>query len=67
PKATRRLAPAGSVYFLRLAGTEDAIRAWVEQTWMQCVSDNQQSRDDGFGLAVLGIWNNTREDSHETA
>jgi CRISPR-associated protein Cmr3 len=58
PKATRRLAPAGSVYFLRLAGTEDAIRAWINNTWMQCVSDDEHSRNDGFGLAVLGTWDN---------
>ncbi|NTW00342.1 MAG: CRISPR-associated protein Cmr3 [Oscillochloris sp.] len=67
PKATRRLAPAGSVYFLRLEGTEDAIRVWIERTWMQCVSDEDQAQRDGFGLAVLGSWINTTEDSHETA
>lgn len=63
PKHTRRLAPAGTVIFLKLEGREDAIRDWVNSIWMQCVSDNDtdssvlsQSRDDGFGLAVLGTW-----------
>jgi CRISPR-associated protein Cmr3 len=63
PKHTRRLAPAGTVIFLKLEGRDGAIRDWVNSIWMQCVSDNDpdgsvpsQSRDDGFGLAVLGTW-----------
>jgi len=63
PKHTRRLAPAGTVIFLKLKGGDDAIRDWVNSLWMQCISDNDpdgsipsQSRDDGFGLAVLGTW-----------
>ncbi len=63
PKPTRRLAPAGSVYFLRLAGdgpdgkpTEDAVRAWLDAVWMRCVSEAEQDRLDGFGLAAVGAW-----------
>jgi CRISPR-associated protein Cmr3 len=63
PKPTRRLAPAGSVYFLELKGEQDAIRKWTQQIWMSCVSDDakdqpnkDQDRIDGFGLAVLGAW-----------
>ncbi len=63
PKPTRHLTPAGSVYFLKLSGDADAIRTWVKETWMQCVSDDakdqpnkDQDRIDGFGLAVLGMW-----------
>lgn len=63
PKPTRRLASAGTVMFLNLNGNEDAaIRDWINNMWMQCVSDDDpngsstQSRDDGFGLAVLGTW-----------
>ncbi len=62
PKPTRRLAPTGTVIFLNLEGSNDAIRDWVNKMWMQCVSDDDdqngstQSRDDGFGLAVLGTW-----------
>jgi len=55
-KPTRRLAPAGSVYFLRLEGDEDALAKWLEATWMEAVSDGEQDRHDGFGLAVLGVW-----------
>jgi CRISPR-associated protein Cmr3 len=58
PKPSRRLAPAGTVFFLSVKGKEndDALDAWIEQTWMQCISDDEQDRRDGFGLAVLGTW-----------
>jgi CRISPR-associated protein Cmr3 len=56
PKPTRRLTPAGTTLFLKLDGDEDAIRRWIEATWMCCVSDEEQDRRDGFGLAVLGVW-----------
>lgn len=55
-KETRRLAPAGTVYWLTLAGDPDAIGAWVDAMWMQCVSDGERNRRDGFGLAVVGTW-----------
>lgn len=56
PKPTRRLAPAGSVFFLKLRDDADAIRQWITRIWMHCVSDGPQDRLDGFGLAVLGTW-----------
>lgn len=56
PKKSRRLAPAGSVFFLKLEGNEEAIRDWVKHMWMECISDDEQSRLDGFGLAVTGTW-----------
>ena len=56
PKKTRRLAPAGSVYFIELAGARPDLRRWCEETWLACVSDDAQDRRDGFGLAVLGTW-----------
>lgn len=56
PKASRRLAPAGSVFFLKLTGDDTAIQTWIDQTWMQCISDGEQDRRDGFGLAALGTW-----------
>jgi CRISPR-associated protein Cmr3 len=55
PKPTRRLAPAGSVYFLKLEGDGDIDR-WIDEMWMRCVSDDEQTRLDGFGLAALGAW-----------
>ncbi|NJL54904.1 CRISPR-associated protein Cmr3 [bacterium] len=58
PKPIRRLAPAGTVLFLKLPDrvTPDQIKAWITATWMQCMGDDEQSRRDGFGLAVLGVW-----------
>jgi CRISPR-associated protein Cmr3 len=56
PKPTRRLVPMGAVFFLKLDGDEKERREWTEQLWMQCISDNEQDRLDGFGLAVLGAW-----------
>ncbi len=57
PKATRRLAPAGSVYWLRLKDEVDdnQFRGWLERTSMHCISDNPQDRLDGFGLAIVGV------------
>ncbi|HBW50502.1 MAG TPA: CRISPR-associated protein Cmr3 [Herpetosiphon sp.] len=58
PKPTRRLAPAGTVFFLTFPEKENsaAIEAWVRNYWMHCISDAEQDRRDGFGLAVLGAW-----------
>jgi CRISPR-associated protein Cmr3 len=50
-KATRRMAPAGSVYWVEVDGN---ARAWAERTWMTCVSDVKQDQLDGFGLCVVG-------------
>ncbi len=57
PKPSRRLAPAGSVYFVDLSGVDD-IEAWVRDRWMRVLPEqpNQQSRCDGYGLAVVGVW-----------
>jgi CRISPR-associated protein Cmr3 len=57
PKPARRLAPAGTVLFLELSGNDDAIERWVDRMWMSSVSDGEQDRLDGFGLAAVGVWN----------
>jgi CRISPR-associated protein Cmr3 len=56
PKPTRRLVPPGAVFFLKLNGDADARNQWVDTMWMNCVSDDEQDRRDGFGLAVVGSW-----------
>ncbi len=58
PKPSRRAVPAGSVYFLRFpeGWGEGEVRAWAERAWFQNLSDGEQDRRDGFGLAVLGVW-----------
>ncbi|MCP4422792.1 MAG: CRISPR-associated protein Cmr3 [Chloroflexi bacterium] len=56
PKETRRLVPAGSVYFLHLKGEDKDIRQWIDAIWLQNISDKKENRLAGFGLAALGIW-----------
>ncbi len=56
PKPSRRLAPAGSVYFVDFNGTEEEIRRWCRSVWLAPTSDAPQDRRDGFGLAALGAW-----------
>lgn len=55
PKPTRRLAPAGSVYFIEWEAGAD-VAAWLDVTWMRNVSDDPKDCRDGFGLAVYGAW-----------
>jgi CRISPR-associated protein Cmr3 len=52
PKAVRRMVPAGGVYFFE---TSDNVASLADQ-WLQPVSDDEQERRDGFGLAVWGTW-----------
>ena len=56
PKPTRRLAAAGSVYFVKLTGSVAQIDQWIDRVWMHSISDAEQDRRDGFGLAALGLW-----------
>lgn len=51
PRPSRRLAPAGSIYWLEV---DDAAR-WAEEHWMTCLSDDPQDVRDGFGLCVVGV------------
>jgi CRISPR-associated protein Cmr3 len=55
-KPTRRLAASGSVYFLELHGSPADLGRWCDSVWLATVSDDEPSRRDGFGLAVLGTW-----------
>ncbi|ABX03226.1 MAG TPA: hypothetical protein DEF47_21785 [Herpetosiphon sp.] len=57
PKATRRLAAAGTVLFVELTGSDAEIEQWARQLWFSNISSSEQAAKDGFGLAVLGIWN----------
>lgn len=63
PKPTRRLVPAGAVYFLDLRAVDAAARErWIEATWLQPVSEDPQSCLDGLGLALLGAWDGRVDD-----
>lgn len=54
-KAIRRMVPAGSVYFFEVVHGEAGTLA--DKLWLQSVSDDDQDRRDGFGLAIFGVWN----------
>lgn len=54
PKAARRMAPAGSVYWIELAEGTSAAQ-WAEGRFMSCVSDAEADRRQGFGLCVVGV------------
>lgn len=54
PKPIRRMVPAGSVFFFEKI--EGDGRALARNGWLQSISDGDQERRDGFGLAVWGIW-----------
>ncbi|MCC6343669.1 MAG: type III-B CRISPR module-associated protein Cmr3 [Bryobacterales bacterium] len=58
PKAIRRLVPSGSVYFCELVEPESTADAagQLAAHWLQSVSDSDQDANDGFGLALWGIW-----------
>ncbi len=59
PKPTRRLASAGSVYFIKV---KQNVENFIDAIWMRSISDGNQNRLDGFGLAVLGTWNGELQD-----
>lgn len=53
PKAVRWMVPAGSVYFFEV---EEGEPGAVLESWLRPVSDNEQDRKDGYGLAMWGVW-----------
>jgi CRISPR-associated protein Cmr3 len=56
PKPNRRMAPAGSVYWVELPNGLN-IAEWLDSVWMKCLQNQmtpQESRD-GFGLCVVGV------------
>ncbi|MCI5151171.1 MAG: hypothetical protein D3916_17615, partial [Candidatus Electrothrix sp. MAN1_4] len=51
-RAVRRMVPAGAVYWFEvMAGHEH-----LPELWLQPISDDEQDRNDGYGLALPGIW-----------
>lgn len=53
-KPVRWLAPAGSTYFFV---KESGCLTELADCWLRPVSDLEQDRSDGFGLALWGVWN----------
>lgn len=54
PKPTRRMAPAGSVYWVELPDGRDAGE-YADEVWMNSICENAQDQRDGFGLALVGV------------
>src|SRR5579872_7508677 len=53
PKPVKRMVPAGGVYFFeRVDGQASALA----ERWLEAVSDHEQDRRNGFGLATWGVW-----------
>ncbi len=48
----RRMVPAGSVYWFAVTG-DPALAA---DLWLRPLSDEEKDRNDGFGLALPGVW-----------
>jgi CRISPR-associated protein Cmr3 len=53
PKPVKRLVPAGGVYFFEAVNGSGSCLA---NRWLESVSDDEQDRRDGFGLAAWGVW-----------
>jgi CRISPR-associated protein Cmr3 len=53
PKPVKRLVPSGGVYFFEIV---DGKSSGLADRWLESVSDGEQDRRDGFGLAVWGCW-----------
>jgi CRISPR-associated protein Cmr3 len=53
PKPVKRIVPAGGVYFFEVINGSAAA---LTMGWLEPMSDDEQDRRDGFGLAVWGTW-----------
>lgn len=53
PKPVKRMVPAGGVYFLEVVEGNARELAGL---WLESISDGEQDRRDGFGLAAWGVW-----------
>lgn len=58
-KPIKRVVPAGSVYFFEISkgSIQDDC---IDKLWLSPMSDDDTHRLDGFGLALWGIWNNSK-------
>lgn len=54
PRLTRKLVPAGSTYWFRILDGADEKN--LGSLWLANVSDQEQDRLDGFGLALPSAW-----------
>lgn len=56
PKPTRRLAPAGSTYFIKFTARDAELVKLLDELWLRPINDDPQFDRDGFGLPLLGFW-----------
>lgn len=54
PRASRKAVPAGATYWFEILA---ATPAQLELLWLARLSDKEQDRRDGFGLALPRAWN----------
>ncbi len=54
PKPSRRMLPAGSVFWVEIPQGKDKA-TWCAEAWLQHTSSDAQDRRDGFGLCVVGV------------
>lgn len=62
PRQTRKLVPAGATYWFRVldGANEEALRS----LWLANMSDAEQDRLDGFGLAIPAPWRPSTATTH---
>ena len=53
PKPVKRYVPAGGVYFFEVVRGDAAN---LKNAWLEPMSDDEDDRHDGFGLATWGTW-----------
>jgi CRISPR-associated protein Cmr3 len=53
PKPVKRMVPAGGVYFFEVV---EGNASGLADRWLEPISDDEQDRRDGFGLATWGVW-----------
>lgn len=56
PKPLRYAAPAGSVYFFEVVGSDGLTAGQAEALFLQPVNGDAADDADGFGLALPGVW-----------
>jgi CRISPR-associated protein Cmr3 len=54
PKLARKAVAAGATYWFEIIGTPQ--EGWEKKLWLAPLSDSEQDRLDGFGLAIAGPW-----------
>lgn len=59
PKPMVKMVAAGAVYYFEVIKPEEGHT--LSAAWMQPMSDTVENRNDGFGLAVWGIWKSKEE------